>query len=84
MGADNLLHFIAGGDGGHCAETPIAVIDRPGATLKAANAKAAVYFKSARFRERAYARRDAAAGDRLPARGGTRALVDRTARRTRS
>jgi nicotinate-nucleotide adenylyltransferase len=30
---------------------PIAVIDRPGATLKAANAKAAVYFKSARIPE---------------------------------
>ena len=52
MGADNLLQFHRWRRWKDIARTtPIAVIDRPGATLKAANAKAAVYFKSARVPE---------------------------------
>ena len=53
MGADNLLQFHLWRRWEEIARTtPIAVIDRPGATLKAANAKAAVYFSDARLPER--------------------------------
>ncbi|MBI1980031.1 MAG: nicotinate-nucleotide adenylyltransferase [Methylocystis sp.] len=52
MGADNLLQFHRWLRWRDIARTtPIAVIDRPGATLKAANAKAAVFFRSARLPE---------------------------------
>jgi nicotinate-nucleotide adenylyltransferase len=52
MGADNLLQFHRWRRWRETARsTPIAVIDRPGATLKAANAKAAVYFEDARLPE---------------------------------
>jgi nicotinate-nucleotide adenylyltransferase len=52
MGADNLLQFHRWRRWREIAlTTPIAVIDRPGATLKAANAKASVYFKNARLPE---------------------------------
>jgi nicotinate-nucleotide adenylyltransferase len=53
MGADNLLQFHRWRRWREIARTtPIAILDRPGATLKAANAKAAVYFKNARLPER--------------------------------
>ncbi|MBM3651657.1 MAG: nicotinate-nucleotide adenylyltransferase [Alphaproteobacteria bacterium] len=53
MGADNLLQFHRWRRWQEIARTtPIAVIDRPGATLKAISAKAAVYLKRARLPER--------------------------------
>jgi nicotinate-nucleotide adenylyltransferase len=53
MGADNLLQFHRWLRWQDIARTtPIAVIDRPGATLKAVSAKAAVYFNDARLPER--------------------------------
>lgn len=53
MGADNLLQFHLWRRWQEIARTtPIAVIDRPGATLKAISAKAAVYLKRARLPER--------------------------------
>ncbi|HEY8123891.1 MAG TPA: nicotinate-nucleotide adenylyltransferase [Methylocystis sp.] len=52
MGADNLLQFHRWRRWKEIAQSlPIAVIDRPGATLKAANAKAAVYLRNARVSE---------------------------------
>jgi nicotinate-nucleotide adenylyltransferase len=52
MGADNLLQFHLWRRWKEIAQTtPIAVIDRPGATLKATNAKAAIYFRQARLSE---------------------------------
>ncbi|MGE4173673.1 MAG: nicotinate-nucleotide adenylyltransferase [Methylocystis sp.] len=52
MGADNLLQFHRWRRWRDIARTtPIAVIDRPGATFKAANARAAVYFRDARLPE---------------------------------
>ncbi len=57
MGADNLLQFHRWRRWQEIARTtPIAVIDRPGATLKAISAKAAVYFRNARLPESAAAR----------------------------
>ncbi|MGJ0397316.1 MAG: nicotinate-nucleotide adenylyltransferase [Methylocystis sp.] len=56
MGADNLLQFHRWRQWREIAlTTPIAVIDRPGATLKALSAKAAVFFRSARLPESAAA-----------------------------
>jgi nicotinate-nucleotide adenylyltransferase len=53
MGADNLLQFHLWRDWVEIARTvPIAIIDRPGATLKAANVKAAQRFARARIDER--------------------------------
>ncbi|MGJ0393562.1 MAG: nicotinate-nucleotide adenylyltransferase [Methylocystis sp.] len=52
MGADNLLQFHRWRRWEEVMrKTPVAVIDRPGATLRAANAKAAVRFSGARVRE---------------------------------
>ncbi len=52
MGADNLLSFHRWRHWREIARLiPIAVIDRPGATLKAASAKAAQAFSKARLRE---------------------------------
>jgi nicotinate-nucleotide adenylyltransferase len=52
MGADNLLQFHLWRDWDEIARTiPMAIIDRPGATLKAPNAKAAQYFAAARLDE---------------------------------
>ncbi|MFO1124427.1 MAG: nicotinate-nucleotide adenylyltransferase [Methylocystis sp.] len=52
MGADNLLQFHRWRRWQDIARmTPIAIIDRPGATLKATNAKAAVFFANARLPE---------------------------------
>lgn len=52
MGADNLLQFHRWRRWEEIMRTtPVAVIDRPGATLKAANAKAAVRFSGARVSE---------------------------------
>jgi nicotinate-nucleotide adenylyltransferase len=52
MGADNLLQFHRWRNWEAIARLmPIAVIDRPGATLKAANAKAARRFAHARLKE---------------------------------
>lgn len=57
MGADNLLQFHLWRRWREIAlTTPIAVIDRPGATLKAANTKAAVYLRRARLPEQDAAR----------------------------
>ncbi|WP_442756910.1 nicotinate-nucleotide adenylyltransferase [Methylocystis sp. JAN1] len=53
MGADNLLQFHRWRDWEEILRTtPVAVIDRPGATLKAAGAKAALRFPGARLDER--------------------------------
>lgn len=52
MGADNLLQFHRWRDWEEILRTtPIAVIDRPGATLRAGAAKAAQRFSGARLRE---------------------------------
>lgn len=52
MGADNLLQFHRWRRWQEIAQTtPIAVFDRPGATLRAMSAKAAVFFKRARLPE---------------------------------
>jgi nicotinate-nucleotide adenylyltransferase len=52
MGADNLLQFHRWRRWEEIMrKTPVAVIDRPGATLRAANAKAAVRFSGARVKE---------------------------------
>lgn len=52
MGADNLLQFHRWRDWEDILRrTPIAVVDRPGATLRAANAKAAQRFPQARLFE---------------------------------
>jgi nicotinate-nucleotide adenylyltransferase len=52
MGADNLLQFHRWRDWEEIMRTtPIAVIDRPGATLRAAGAKAAQRFPHARMKE---------------------------------
>ncbi|WP_424361845.1 nicotinate-nucleotide adenylyltransferase [Methylocystis parvus] len=54
MGADNLLQFHRWRDWEEILRTtPVAVIDRPGATLKAASAKAALRFPDSRLDERA-------------------------------
>jgi nicotinate-nucleotide adenylyltransferase len=53
MGADNLLQFHRWRRWEEIMRTtPIAVIDRPGATLRATNAKAATRFSGARIAER--------------------------------
>jgi nicotinate-nucleotide adenylyltransferase len=53
MGADNLLQFDRWRDWDEIARTtPIAVVDRPGATFKAMSAKAAQRFAAARLPER--------------------------------
>ncbi len=53
MGADNLLQFHRWRRWEEIMRTtPIAVIDRPGATLKAASARAALRFPGARRKER--------------------------------
>lgn len=53
MGADNLLQFHQWRRWKEFARTtPIAIIDRPGATLKAMSAKAAIFFSSARLPEK--------------------------------
>ncbi len=53
MGADNLLQFHQWRRWKEIAlTTPIAIIDRPGATLKAVSAKAAVFFAGARLPEK--------------------------------
>lgn len=53
MGADNLLQFDRWRDWREIAySVPIAVVDRPGATLKATGAKAALYLAAARIDER--------------------------------
>ncbi|BDV33957.1 nicotinate-nucleotide adenylyltransferase [Methylocystis iwaonis] len=53
MGADNLLQFHRWRRWEEIMRTtPIAVIDRPGATLKAASAMAALRFPGARVKER--------------------------------
>jgi nicotinate-nucleotide adenylyltransferase len=52
MGADNLLQFHRWRDWEQILRTtPIAIVDRPGATLKAARAKAALRFPGARLEE---------------------------------
>jgi nicotinate-nucleotide adenylyltransferase len=53
MGADNLLQFHRWRDWEEILRTtPVAIIDRPGATLKAAGSKAALRFAHARLDER--------------------------------
>lgn len=53
MGADNLLQFHQWRNWREISQTvPIAIIDRPGATMKAASAKAAQFFANARIDER--------------------------------
>ncbi|MBG0810638.1 nicotinate-nucleotide adenylyltransferase [Methylosinus sp. H3A] len=54
MGADNLLQFDRWRDWEEIARTtPIAIVDRPGATFRAMSAKAAQRFSRARLPERA-------------------------------
>ncbi|WP_159730283.1 nicotinate-nucleotide adenylyltransferase [Methylosinus sp. Ce-a6] len=54
MGADNLLQFHHWRDWEEIARTtPIAIVDRPGATLRAGSAKAAQHFWRARLPESA-------------------------------